>query len=106
MKVFLSELAKTKLLNLLTYLDQNWGVNAKEKFIEKLSEKIKQISSLPESCPISKKIEGVRKCVFTKQTTLFYRVSNSKNEVEIITIIDNRQHPNNLNIELNPLQKE
>jgi plasmid stabilization system protein ParE len=55
MKVFLSELAKTKLLNLLTYLDQNWGVNAKEKFIEKLSEKIKQISSLPESCPISKK---------------------------------------------------
>ena len=44
MKVFLSELAESKLLKLSDYLLENWNLKTRDKFIEKLSEKINQIS--------------------------------------------------------------
>ena len=44
MKVFLSKLAETKLLKLSEYLLENWNLKTRDKFIEKLTEKIKQIS--------------------------------------------------------------
>ncbi len=40
MKVFLSELAESKLLKLSDYLLENWNLKTRDKFIEKLSEKI------------------------------------------------------------------
>ena len=49
MKVFLSELAERKLLKLAEYLLENWNLKTRDKFIEKLTEKIKQISLQPES---------------------------------------------------------
>ena len=51
MNVFLSELAESKLLKLSEYLLENWSLKTRNKFIEKVSEKIKQISSQPDSCP-------------------------------------------------------
>ncbi|CAL66108.1 type II toxin-antitoxin system RelE/ParE family toxin [Christiangramia forsetii] len=51
MKVFLSELAETKLLKLNEYLLENWNKKTRDKFIQKLSEKIEQISLYPESYP-------------------------------------------------------
>lgn len=40
MKIFLSELAELKLLKLSDYLLENWNLKTRNKFIEKLSEKI------------------------------------------------------------------
>ena len=67
MKVFLSELAASKLLKLSEYLLENWNLKTQDKFIDKLSEKIKQISNHPQSCPESSEIKGLYKCVVTKQ---------------------------------------
>lgn len=53
MKVFLSELAESKLVELSEYLLEKWNLKTRNKFISKLTEKIKQISSQPESCPKS-----------------------------------------------------
>jgi plasmid stabilization system protein ParE len=102
MKVFLSELAEKKLVNLLEFLTENWSVKVKNDFIKKLSEKIEQISNLPESCIKSSKVKGLYKCVITKQTTFYYRINLNKKEIEIITIFDTRQEPNKLYKELNP----
>tara|TARA_R110002124_G_C8761073_1_gene499140 strand:- start:201 stop:503 length:303 start_codon:yes stop_codon:yes gene_type:complete len=96
MKVFLSELAENKLLKLSDYILENWNLKTRDKFIEKLTEKIKQISLQPESCPKSSEFKGLYKCVVTKQTTFYYRISTELNEVEIITIFDTRQNPNKL----------
>lgn len=96
MKVFLSELAENKLLKLSDYILENWNLKTRDKFIEKLTEKIKQISLQPESCPQSSEFKGLYKCVVTKQTTLYYRISIELNEIEIITIFDTRQNPNKL----------
>ena len=96
MKVFLSELAESKLLKLSEYLLENWNLKTRDKFIEKLTEKIEQISLQPESCPQSSEFKGLYKCVVTKQTTFYYRISRELNEIEIITIFDTRQNPKKL----------
>ena len=96
MKVFLSELAESKLLKLDEYLLEKWNKKTRDKFIQKLSEKIEQISIQPESCPKSSNLKNLYKCVVTKQTTFYYRVFTSKKEIEIITIFDTRQHPEKL----------
>ena len=92
MKVFLSELAESKLLKLSEYLIENWNLKTRNKFTEKLSEKIKQISNQPDSCPKSSDFNGLYRCVVSKQTTFFYRILTDTEEIEIITIFDTRQH--------------
>lgn len=93
MKVFLSELAESKLLKLSEYLLEKWNLKTRDKFISKLTEKIKQITLHPDSCPTSSEFDNLYKCVVTKQTTFYYRVNLDKKEIEIITIFDTRQHP-------------
>lgn len=93
MKVFLSELAESKLLKLSEYLLEEWSLKTRDKFILKLNDKIKQISNQPDSCPKSSEYKNLYKCVVTKQTTFFYRIIAEQKEIEIITIFDTRQHP-------------
>lgn len=91
MKVFISEIAEHKILDLLAYLEEIWSPKVKEDFLKKLFGKINQISELPYSCPQSKEFKGLFKCIITKQTSLYYRVNLEKDELEIITLFDNRQ---------------
>ena len=51
MKVFLSALAEDKLTKLTKYLESEWSRKVKDEFVDKLSEKINQIATHPESCP-------------------------------------------------------
>ncbi len=90
-EVFLSPLAKFKLNKLLHYIEVNWGVNAKEKFLNKLENSVDQLSKFPQSYPASRIKKGIRKSVITPQISLFYRIH--KKAIEIITVIDNRQDP-------------
>ena len=96
MKVFLSEQAENKLLILNEYLLQNWGLKVKNDFVEKLTKKINQIFSNPESCPLSKEFAGLYKAVVSKQTTFYYRIHFDLREIEIITVFDTRQNPDKL----------
>ena len=100
MKVFLSELAESKLLILSNFLLENWNLKVRNDFIEKLTSKVDQISEQPESCPQSTEFKGLYKCVVTKQTTLYYRINSDKKEIEIITIFDTRQNPDKLEKDL------
>ena len=100
MKVFLSEFAESKLLELSKYLLEEWNLKTRDKFISKLTDKLNQISNQPDSCPKSSEFSNLYKCVVTKQTTLFYRVIADKKEIEIITIFDTRQNPDKLKKEI------
>ena len=100
MRVFLSELAENKLLDLSDYLLRKWNLKVKNDFIEKLSNKINQIAEFPESCIQSNDFNGLYKCVVTKQTTFYYRVDFIKEEIEIITLFDTRQTPDKLSQDL------
>jgi plasmid stabilization system protein ParE len=91
MKVFLSPLAEKKIQLLLEYLEQEWSLRSRNEFLSKLTNKFDQISMQPESCIKSKSFPNLYKCVVSKQTSFFYRIKS--NEIEVITLIDNRQDP-------------
>ena len=96
MKAVLSELAESKLLLLSTYLTENWSLQVKNDFFKKLAIKVHQIESQPYSCIESSEFKGLYKCVVTKHTTFYYRISEKQQEIEIITVFDTRQNPNKL----------
>ena len=93
-EIRLSKGAMKKLDSLLVYLEKEWSTKVKHDFILKLDKSLKQIQKLPDSFPESEKIRGLRKCVVTKQTTVFYKYSDTS--IDVITIFDNRQNPKSL----------
>ena len=92
MEVFLSPVAAKKIEILISYLQEEWSDKVKYDFISKLTEKFNQISLHPYSCIKSVEFPNLYKCVVNKQTSFYYRIK--KNEIEVITVIDNRQDPN------------
>ncbi len=100
MRVYLSKLAQTKLLELSNYILLEWNVKVRDEFINKLTRKLDQISSYPNSCPKSDVFIGLFKCVVSRQTTMYYRIHENNQEIEIITFFDSRQNPNNLQKEV------
>ncbi|QTE23230.1 type II toxin-antitoxin system RelE/ParE family toxin [Polaribacter cellanae] len=96
MNIYFSEIAKFRFKKLTDYLLENWNLQVKNDFLKKFDLKISQIKTHPYNCIESFEYKGLYKCVITKQTTLFYRVSEKLQEIEIITIFDTKQNPNKL----------
>jgi len=97
-KVVISKTAEKKLHKLFEYLITEWSVKVKTDFVEKLDSSIEIIKNQPEIFPESKKAKGLRKCVITKQTTLYYRYNSKR--INLVTIFDTRQNPNKLEKEI------
>jgi len=91
MNVFLSPIAERKIELLLEFIEIEWSKKAKNTFLEKFKKAVKTISNQPNSFPESNALKGLYKCVVSKQTSFYYRIVNE--EIEIITLIDNRQNP-------------
>lgn len=98
-KLLLAKRASRKLEKLLIFLEEDWSIKIKKAFLFKLEESLKQIQKLPESFPESDKIPGLRKCVVTRQTTIYYKYSDTT--IYIVSLFDNRQNPKSLNKEMN-----
>jgi plasmid stabilization system protein ParE len=95
-QVILSPSAKIDIENISQYVNQEWGKNVLTKFLFKFKWIINQIVINPQQYPeINSKLK-IRRCVITKQNTLFYRITNGK--IEIVRIYDSRQDPRKLKI--------
>lgn len=90
MSVFLSPEAEEQLGTLLDYLDTSWSTKVCDNFIEKFEHALHTISWSPLAYPLSDKLPGVHKCVVTRQTSIYYRITG--NTIEIVSISDNRQN--------------
>jgi len=97
-KVIISKTAEKKLEKLFEYLILEWSDKVKRDFVKKLAKSIELIKNQPEIFPESIKGNGLRKCVITKQTTIYYRY-NSK-QINIIIVFDTRQNPNAIDKEI------
>lgn len=80
----------------MSILKREWSVRIKNKFLTLLETKIEQIKITPEMYEASSKRKSIRRCVIGKQTSLYYRIK--KEEIEIITIQDNRANPRKLKL--------
>lgn len=97
-KVVLSKTAERKLEKLFEYLIKEWSVKVKREFVEKLDASIELIKKQPEIFPESKKEKGLKRCVITKQTTLYYRYNSTR--INIVTLFYTRQNPDKLDKEI------
>lgn len=91
MAVFLSPLAERKIELLLEYLEKEWGTKVKEEFLQILIHDFKLIEKYPKSKIQSKSKKQLFKSIVTKHTSYFYRIK--RKDIEVITVIDNRQNP-------------
>ncbi len=89
-----SPLADRDIENILEYLNKNWNQKVIIRFLNKINIATKQILKNPHQYPIINKKLQVRKCVVTKQNTLFYR--NTEKTIEILRLYDTRQDPEKL----------
>ncbi|PTB96002.1 type II toxin-antitoxin system RelE/ParE family toxin [Marivirga lumbricoides] len=83
--------ARQDYLKLLDYLADKWGNKTVNKFNNRLQSILKLISEMPDLYPSSDKRKQVRRCVISKQTSLYYQIK--KDKIELITMFDNRQNP-------------
>ena len=81
---------------IIAYLLNGWSEKILEKFAKKLDKRIITISRNPFTFPVSGIRKNVRRCVLSKQTTIYYEIK--KDVVVILTLFDNRSDPNSLKI--------
>jgi plasmid stabilization system protein ParE len=89
-----SPAAESDLKSVLSYLDEKWSALVVNQFINKVDSFVSLIAEEPKLFPIINKKHNVRKCVLTKQNTLFYR--ENKDSIDIIRLFDTRQDPKKL----------
>lgn len=82
--VIWSPLSEKNLEIVLEYLENNWNRLVVTRFIDQIDTLISQIAKNPKQFPIINKKRKVRKCVLTKQNTLFCR--EQKNAIEILRV--------------------
>lgn len=98
LKVYLSPLAEKKLSLLLDYVEQEWSKKERDELLEKILNSFLRVAAYPESSPKSQSFTDLHKCVLSKHTSYFYRFNSD--ELEIITVFDNRQNPGKIEAEI------
>lgn len=66
---------------ILEYINSNWNSRLANLFINKVENCIHLITENPGMFPYINQSLGIRKCVITKQNSLFYRLTNGNIEI-------------------------
>ena len=80
---------------LVEYLFVEWGEKITLKISQSIDKYLIRIENSPNQFPIINRDKMIRKCVISKQTSLFFMVL--ENSIIIISLFDNRQNPKKLN---------
>ena len=89
--IVFSNYAENSLIKLIDYLEKKWSIKVKNEFISKLDKTTSIIQNEPEIFPKSKKKKNIHRGVITKQTTIYYRFSNT--EIRVLALFDTRKNP-------------
>lgn len=96
LKVRYSLRAKHEEIELLEYVLNRFGENTAKKVYNKIERVIAEITNMPDMYRSSKRRKGLRKCVLSKQTSIYYRVKDDY--IEIVSFRANRKDPKKFKI--------
>ncbi|MGV3546550.1 MAG: type II toxin-antitoxin system RelE/ParE family toxin [Pedobacter sp.] len=74
--------------SIISFIIDNWGISASNKFIRKTKKLLVSIALMPEMFPETT-FSNVRKAVITSQSSVFYEVREE--EIWLLYFWDNRQ---------------
>jgi len=77
------------LLNVVTYLEKEWGKKVTDEFMDKINGAVNSLKLHPYIGAPSKKIKDARGLLITPHNRLFYRVT--KNKIIFISLADTRK---------------
>ncbi|WP_407692837.1 type II toxin-antitoxin system RelE/ParE family toxin [Reichenbachiella agarivorans] len=83
--------ARQEEIDLLEYILENFGKAKAKEVYEKIESILHLISEMPNMYRPSNKQKGLRKCVLSKQTSMYYRIQG--NCIEIVSFRPNRINP-------------
>lgn len=88
--------AQINLNNIIAYLEDEWTEKEVRYFSERLEKQLSILRQTPEIYKQSIRRAGLRECQVTHHNTVFYSFDDES--VYIVTIFDNRQDPQKLNL--------
>lgn len=94
--VAISSRAEKNLEEIISYLETEWSIRVRDKYLSILEQKIKLISESPSIYPASIKRKSIHRCILTKHSILYYKTKGD--HIEIITIQDSRRDPKKLKL--------
>ncbi len=77
----------------IAYLEENWTEKEIFNFTSRVNEYLNSLQTQPVMFRKSARLKHTHIGVIIKQVSLIYRVKPSKNCIELIAFIDNRQNP-------------
>jgi plasmid stabilization system protein ParE len=83
--------ARQEEIDLLEYVLNKFGQKKAKEVHERIEQMLDKIATMPEMFPASKYLKGLRKCVFSKNTSIYYRVSND--HIEVVSFRANQKDP-------------
>lgn len=83
--------AVSDLDNIIEYLKMNWSDREIVNFNNKLNKAISLISSRPKIFRSTLRRKNLRRCVLSKQTTIYFQEGESA--LYIVSLFDNRRKP-------------
>ena len=95
-KIRYSQRALKEYESILEYLILNFGLQKAIQIDSYFEQLIQQIAKNPQMYPIFDSKKGIRKCVISQQTSLYYRISGKY--IELISFRGNKMNPKALNI--------
>jgi len=89
--IFWTKRATEDLDKIVFYLRSNWSEKELANFISKLNKAVNLISFRPKLFTLTNHRKNLRRCVLTKQTTIYYKEVDLK--IYIVSLHDNRRNP-------------
>lgn len=88
--------ARRSYFEIIDHLEKTWTEREIRKFISDVDHLLVLIKQNPEIGEESGKRKDVRKCLITKQSSLYYRIKPHRKELQLLLFWDNRQDPEKL----------
>ncbi len=85
--------AKQEEIELLEYILGKFGQKSAKEVFDMIEKVLENVRNIPEMYPVSNKQKGLRKCVFSKQTSIYYRIH--ADHIEVVSFRPNRKDPKN-----------
>jgi hypothetical protein len=86
-------MARITYFEILSNLEKYWTKKEIATFHDRTNKNLSLISSGKVSHPLIHTNSKIQRVIIHPNTTLFYRVDKSKNEVQLITFFNNRMDP-------------
>lgn len=88
--VAITDQAEADLDQIVDFIGANWPSKIKTDFLASLSDKLQLLETNPFIYRSSKKEPDVRECVVNRFIVMYYRVSEPKRLIDVLSFRDNR----------------